>query len=170
MIKICETTKKDIVFVQRLWADGDVMKFVGFPDGLYETDEQMQDWYKWISSERTFVNHYCIFDDDVYCGETFYKIDTEHDNSAALDIKLFAFARGKGIASKALSFAIDEAFKNGAKRVWVDPNPENEKAIALYKKLGFVEKEMPAYLAEENEFVSVYMERENDSSCNNRRY
>lgn len=158
MIKIRETTSEDLAHVQKLWADGDVMKFVGFPDGLHETEEQMQDWYKWISSERPLVNHYCIFDDEVYCGETFYEIDTEHDNNAALDIKLFGFARGKGIAAKALAFAIEEAFKNGAKRVWVDPNPENEKAIALYKRLGFVEKEMPAYLAEKNDMVSVYME------------
>lgn len=158
MIKIRETTKEDICLVQKLWADGDVMKFVGFPEGLHETEEQMQDWYEWISTERPLVNHYCIFDDEVYCGETFYEIDCEHDNSAALDIKLFACARGKGIASKALSFAIEEAFKNGAKRVWVDPNPENEKAITLYKRLGFVEKEMPEYLAEDNEMVSVYME------------
>lgn len=57
-----------------------------------------------------------------------------------------------------MSFAIEEAFKNGAKRVWVDPNPKNEKAIALYKRLGFVEKDMPEYLREDNEFVSIYME------------
>lgn len=158
MIKICETTNEDLAYVQKLWADGDVMKFVGFPDGLHQTEKQMQDWYEWISSERPLVNHYCIFDDEIYCGETFYEIDGEHGNSAALDIKLFGFARGKGIASKALAFAIEEAFKNGAKRVWVDPNPENEKAIALYKRLGFVEKEMPVHLAENNEMVSVYME------------
>lgn len=57
-------------------------------------------------------------------------------------------------------FVIDEAFKNGANRVWVDPNPKNEKAVALYKRLGFVEKEMPAYLKEDNEMMSVYMEIE----------
>ena len=160
MIKIRETTSKDICFVQKLWADGNVMKFVGFPDGLQETEKQMQSWYEWIELGRPFVNHYCIFDDSEYCGETFYEIDVNHDNSAALDIKLFGFARGKGIATKALSFVINEAFKNGANRVWVDPNPKNEKAIALYKRLGFVEKEMPAYLKEDNEMMSVYMEIE----------
>lgn len=160
MFFIRETTREDLANVQSLWADGDVMKFVGFPEGLHLTEEEMQDWYKWISSERPLVNHYSIFEDDIYCGESFYEIDTEHGNSAALDIKLFGFARGKGIAAKALSFAIEEAFKNGAERVWVDPNPENEKAIALYKRLGFIEKAMPAHLKENNEMVSVYMEKE----------
>ncbi len=113
MITIKETTRKEISNVIKLWADGDVMKFVGFPDGLHETEENMNDWYNWILSSRPMVNHYSIFEDAVYCGETFYEINTEH-NSAALDIKLFKFAWGKGIATKALSFAIGEAFKNGA--------------------------------------------------------
>ena len=80
------------------------------------------------------------------------------NNSASLDIKLFRFARGKGIATKALSFAIEEAFKNGAEKVWVDPNPQNIKAIALYERLGFVSKQMPDYLVEENGVTSIYME------------
>ena len=32
MIEIKETNIKDIDNVQRLWADGDVMQFVGFPN------------------------------------------------------------------------------------------------------------------------------------------
>lgn len=48
MLEIKETTIEDIKCVQQLWADGDVMKFVGFPDGLHETDERMQNWLRWI--------------------------------------------------------------------------------------------------------------------------
>ena len=44
MITIRETTQEDLASVQALWADGDVMKFVGFPDGLHQTDEQMRRW------------------------------------------------------------------------------------------------------------------------------
>lgn len=159
MITIQETTKKDLRNVQKLWADGDVMNFVGFPEGLHETDEAMDRWYQRIASARPQKNHYSVFENGVYCGETFFAIDREHENAAALDIKLFAFARGRGIATEALSFAIKEAFKNGACKVWVDPNPENYKAVALYERLGFVRREMPAYLLEEDEEpVSVYME------------
>ena len=122
MIEIKETNIKDIDNVQRLWADGDVMRFVGFPNGLHQTS------------------------------------DEEHQ-SAALDIKLFGFARGRGIATAGLSFAIKEAFRNGAEIVWVDPNPENTKAIALYKRLGFQQKAFPAYLiSEDKEQNSIYME------------
>ena len=158
MIEVRETTAKDLENVRRLWADGNVMRFVGFPDGLQKTTEEMRDWYRWIESGRPVLNHYSIFEDGNYCGESFYEIDAEHQ-SAALDIKLFASARGRGIASAGLSYAIKEAFRNGAGIVWVDPNPENIKAIALYKRLGFQHKAFPGYLiSEDDEQRSVYME------------
>ena len=158
MIEVKETTIIDINNVQKLWADGDVMRFVGFPNGLYQTDEEMQDWFRWIESSRPVLNHYSIFEDGKYCGESFYEIDAEHQ-SAALDIKLFGFARGRGIATAGLSHAIKEAFRNGAEIVWVDPNPENSKAIALYKRLGFQHRGFPEYLVSEDEAPSsIYME------------
>ena len=39
VIEILETCEKDLGDVQRLWADGDVMRFVGFPEGLRQSDE-----------------------------------------------------------------------------------------------------------------------------------
>jgi len=158
VVTIRETTINELTNVKDLWADGDVMKFVGFPDGLHETDEEMNRWLRWISSSRPMVNHYSIFENDIYCGETFYEIDSKHGNSAAMDIKLFSFARGKGIATKALSYAMEEAFRNGAEKVWVDPNPDNGKAIALYERLGFERKPMPEYLKGDERSSSVYME------------
>ena len=159
MITIRETTAADLSSIQALWADGDVMQFVGFPQGLHESDERMANWFARLSSARPTKNHYCIFEDGVYCGETFYSIDVSHGHSAAMDIKLFSFARGRGIATKALDFAIQEAFKNGAKKVWVDPNPDNKKAIALYERLGFERKPFPDYLKGDYDIPSVYMER-----------
>ena len=162
MIEVKETTVKEIDNVRRLWADGDVMRFVGFPDGLCQTDDEMQGWFRWIESTRPVLNHYSIFEDGKYCGESFYEIDTKHQ-SAALDIKLFGFARGRGIATAGLSYAIKEAFRNGAEVVWVDPNSENFKAIALYKRLGFQQKDFPEYLvSEDEEQNSIYMEIHKD--------
>ena len=157
MIIIKETTIEDVKNVQRLWADGDVMRFVGFPDGLHETDENMEKWLNWSISNRPLANCFSIYEDDTYCGETSYKIDTEHHNSASLDIKLFRFARGRGIATKALSHAIEEAFKNGAETVWVDPDPQNEKALALYDRLGFKRKDMPEHVIAMGEDPTAYI-------------
>ena len=159
MIEVKETGITDLDDVRQLWADGDVMRFVGFPDGLRRTEEQMRDWFRWIESNRPALNHYSIFEDGNYCGESFYELDAEH-RSAALDIKLFGFARGRGVAAEGLSFAIKEAFRNGAETVWVDQNPENAKAIALYERLGFRRKDFPDYLADKEEASrSIYMER-----------
>ena len=83
------------------------MRFVGFPNGLHQTSEEMKGWFQWIESNRPVLNHYSIFENGNYCGESFYEIDEEHQ-SAALDIKLFGFARGRGIATAGLSFAIKE--------------------------------------------------------------
>ncbi len=145
MITIKETTMADIKNVQSLWADGDVMRFVGFPEGLHETDEAMQRWLERLEAARPTENHFSIYENGKYCGEAAYGLDKEH-GSAGLDIKLFGFARGRGIATKALSYAIEEAFKNGAETVWVDPNPGNVKAIALYQRLGFQQKDMPQHV------------------------
>ena len=132
MLEIRQTGAEDLETVRRLWADGDVMRYVGFPDGLRQSEEEMRSWFRWIDSNRPEKNHYSIFEDGLYCGEAFYEIDREHDDRAALDIKLFRFARGRGIASKALSYAAKEAFDHGAETVWVDPNPQNEKAVELH--------------------------------------
>lgn len=157
MIEIKEITIEDIQHVQRLWADGDVMRFVGFPDGLHETDESMQRWFQWTVSKRPAVNEFAIFEDGEYCGESSYEIDKEHGNTASLDIKLFSFARGRGIATQALSYAIEEAFRNGAEKVWVDPDPQNVKAIALYERLGFKQKDMPEHVIARGEDPEAYI-------------
>lgn len=154
MVTIKESTEDDIKNIQRLWADGDVMKFIGYPDGLHETEAAVKVWLEVFRASYPKQNHYSIFDDGKYCGETQYRINK--DGRASLDIKLFGFARGRGIATKALSFAIEEAFKNGATVLWVDPHPENVKAIALYEKLGFVKKEMPEEVVALGEDPAVY--------------
>lgn len=150
MLEIRETTLEDLKNIQRLWGDGEVMRFVGFPEGLHETDEDLRAWIERLSAARPRVNHWSVYEDGVYCGETNYSID-EQTRSASLDVKLFAAARGRGIATKALTHAIREAFRNGAETVWVDPAPENARAIALYRRLGFTQKDMPAHVIAQGE-------------------
>ena len=51
MIEIRETGLADLESVRALWADGDVMRFVGFPEGLRKTEEEMRGWLRWIEAK-----------------------------------------------------------------------------------------------------------------------
>lgn len=159
LITIRPTTIEDLKNVQSLWADGDVMQFVGYPDGLQYTYKSILQWLARLDTVRPLENHFCIYNDGKFCGETSYGIDKQ-SNSAWLDIKLFSHARGRGIATHAITHAIQHAFANGALTVWVDPNPNNTKAIVLYKRLGFVQKPMPQHVIAlgEDPKTNIYFE------------
>lgn len=146
MFTVRETTAADLKNMQALWADGSVMNFVGFPQGFQQSDAEMRTWYQWINDNRPLINSFVIFENGIFCGESFYRINEQQQRHAALDIKLFPHARGRGIASRALAYTIKAAFKHGATAVWVDPHPLNTKAIALYQRLGFRQKALPEHL------------------------
>lgn len=165
-IAIVKTSEKDLLNILELWNDGDVMKFVGFPNGLGVTIEGLNRWL--INIDNTeLTEHYSIYHDEFgYCGESFYSVDKEHE-LGMLDIKLFSKARGKGIARYAFEYAIDRAFGTGkCTRVYVDPNRDNEPAWALYRKIGFVETIRPEFL----EPSDVYLELTEDEFNVNRKY
>lgn len=56
--------------------------------------------------------------------------------------------RGKGIATKLISTAINEARKNGAKYLYFSSNPKRVAANRLYKHLGFKKRESNLYRVE----------------------
>jgi len=157
-VTLRETTAADLPNIKSLWNDGDVMKFVGFPDGLGITNDELDSWLVWVIDKRLRC-HYSIYADEVgYCGEAFYDVNPD-TSVASLDIKLLPVARGKGIAKQALSFAIDQAFGvGGAAKCYVDPNLANLKARALYEKLGFKPKPHPPWLATTRGLETIYLE------------
>ncbi len=164
-IRIRETEKRDLKALMDMWNDGEVMKFVGFPNGLGMNEAKMDKWYDWIKSQPD-TRHYAIIDmDKGFCGETFYSYK-DKDAPAVLDIKLMKAARGNHLGNMALSFAIDMLFKNtDATRAYVDPNKENLPAVALYKRLGF-----EAIAKENTEYPdAVYMEIDRESWKETRR-
>lgn len=156
-IYIKATSKEDLLNVQRLWADPEVMLYVGFPNGLHETIEHLENrWLLWVQ-HPPLRQHYSIYADGIgYCGESFYDVDDT--GLACMDIKLLPCARGQGIAFKGLSHALNHVFtQTAAASAYVDPNPENTKAIRLYERLGFRCTDLAAHL-EDPGCPSVYME------------
>ncbi|NLJ80295.1 MAG: GNAT family N-acetyltransferase [Firmicutes bacterium] len=153
-LTIKETEKEDLGNLRALWNDGEVMFFVGFPQGLGITREETEQWLEGAIAKPQRC-HYSIYADQIgFCGEAFYNVD-DH-GLAALDIKLLPKARGKGIAFRALTFAINQAFASGlAERAYVEPHPGNEKARQLYKRLGFKAKPRPDYLEEGQTYLEL---------------
>ncbi|MBU5591237.1 GNAT family N-acetyltransferase [Clostridium sp. MSJ-4] len=154
-ISIKETDENELLNVMNLWNNGEVMFYVGFPNGLNVTMEKLKGWLNGVN-QNEMCRHFSIYAENVgYCGETFYSIDLEHD-LATLDIKLLPAAQGKGIAEYALRYTISQVFENNlATKGYVDPNPQNKKAWKLYEKLGFVSKERPKYLEEGETYLEI---------------
>jgi RimJ/RimL family protein N-acetyltransferase len=153
-IRIQESSVADLANIMSLWNNGEVMYYVGFPQGLGTTVEKLREWLPWAMAKPNRC-HYSIYHRELgYCGETFYNVDSW--GTAAMDIKLLPHTRGRGIARRALSFAIDKAFtQGGAQRVFVDPHPDNRPAWRLYAKLGFISKERPDYLGEGETYLEI---------------
>lgn len=87
MIKIKETSKEDLINIMSLWNNGEVMSYVGYPNGFGITLQKLRDWLPWAISKPNRC-HYSIYHDEIgYCGETFYHVDEIH-RMASLDIKL----------------------------------------------------------------------------------
>ena len=150
------TGKDDLPGVQKLWANPQVMSFVGFPEGLHETMEHLEyKWLPWVQNPP-LRQHWSVYENGRHCGESFYDVD--ETGLACVDIKLMPEARGRGLGFFALSHAIHTAFhEGGAGRVYVDPDPRNQKALALYGSLGFLPADRPAHL-EQWDVPVVYLE------------
>ena len=91
MLEIRQTSKGDLKNIQELWVDKEVMVHVGIPDGIDESYDNMNKWLYSVVSNRPKSNHYSIYEDNKYCGEVLYYIDTMHRNIAELGIKLYKF-------------------------------------------------------------------------------
>lgn len=151
------TSKEDLLNVQHLWATPEVMCYIGFPEGLHETLQSLeQEWLPWVQNPP-LRQHYCIYADGIgYCGESFYDVDEW--GLACMDIKLLPIARGKGIAFTGLAHALNQAFTFGnARSAYVDPDPNNKKALSLYERLGFKQTQRAAHL-EDPGCPYIYME------------
>ena len=113
------------------------MRWVGFPDGLHYSDEEMRRWLAWIEKSRDRL-HFVVLDGEAgFLGELFYDVDRA-TRRAALDVKLLPAARGRGIATAALRWLVDLVFESepDVELVWTEPWPENEAAQRLYARCG----------------------------------
>lgn len=146
-LTIRETTANDLPELGRLWNDGRVMQWVGFPDGLGYDEEALRAWFRRLRSSR-HEHHFVMRDSDLgFCGELFYRVDSDH-RRAELDVKLVPEAQGRGIATVGFSRLIELVFERepGVDTVWTEPTAENHASRALYARCGLAEAHRPSDL------------------------
>lgn len=144
-VVIRSTTENNLTDIMHLWNNGEVMKWVGFPDGLGYSLQDMRKWYERLLStpER---HHFLVQAEQVgFCGEVFYAVDGEY-NRAGLDIKFMPGAQGRGLATDALKTLIRHVFEQEPEvnAVWVEPSEVNTAARDLYTRCSLTPKPRPA--------------------------
>lgn len=87
--------------------------------------------------ENQGYTYFAVRDNGELCGYIGGKPE-EDDRFFLSKLYLHKNSRGRGIASLMLAKVFDEARKTGKKRVYLTVNKHNDRAIAVYKKTGFV--------------------------------
>lgn len=142
---IIKTTKEeDLKYFQLLWNNREVMKWVGYPEGLNVTIDKLKKWLEKINKSSMRKSFVVFQADNSFCGELFYEIDKKHQR-AGLDIKFLPEAQGKGLGTESLKLLIKYIFENeiDVKYVWTEPSPKNNHARKVYEHCGLKEKSRP---------------------------
>jgi RimJ/RimL family protein N-acetyltransferase len=144
-VTIRRTNESDLPNIKKLWNDGRVMKWVGFPGGLGYDDEKLKVWFERLQAD-SHRHHFVVHAPEIgFCGEVYYEVDKAH-RRAALDIKFVPEAQGHGLATDAFKKLIKLVFESEPEvdAVWTDPYEENAASQKLYARCGLKPKPRPA--------------------------
>ncbi len=132
--QLLPVTPADLPFLQELWNQGEVMQYVGFPDGLGMTEAKMARW--WEECQQWTATHLIVKDDQGRAiGESGWGF---MGIPGILDIKLAQTHWGQGFASDVLDALLGHIFgQTRIDQVIVTPHPENQAARVLYRRFGF---------------------------------
>ena len=144
MISFRKATKKDVPIILKWWNDGNVMKDVGFPQGLDLTHDEVVQSIKGYQ-EQAQANFFVILDEDKkVIGEFCFKVIRE--KVATFDIKVGEINnQGKGYGRQSVLQGIEYIKRiETINLIEIEVSPENSRAISLYQSIGFHEvKRLP---------------------------
>ncbi len=155
-VRLRPTGEEDYPFLKRLWNDGRVMKWVGFPHGVGYTDASLK---KRLNRRRAGAGfHHFIVHDEHHrpIGEVQYDYAPEK-RRASLDVKFIPSAQGRGYATEALTLIIDLAFcaEPELEEVYTEPRPGNIAAQKLYTRCGLCPKARPPDLVSNESYWAL---------------
>jgi RimJ/RimL family protein N-acetyltransferase len=106
-----------------------------------------EEFFRWFGTGATGPRPVaCVWVDDRLVGWVDYDLDPEHDwlrpGEVNVGYYLFATARGKGYASRAVELLLEHLGRDTEHTVaTLLIHPENERSLALARRLGFVQKD-----------------------------
>jgi len=138
------TGPEDLPDLMALWNDGEVMRWVGYPEGLGYDAADATAWWRAVSGDPDSHHFVIRRGEGGFCGEAYYRVERSA-RRAALDIKLCTRAQGRGIATTALGMLIGRVFaaEPDVDAVWVEPSPANLAARRLYERCGLQPRPRP---------------------------
>jgi len=148
-VSLHPTGEADLPDLIRLWNDGRVMRWVGFPRGLGYDLPKMREWLRRLQADGLRHHFVVRTPQGAFCGEVYYAVDREH-RRAGLDIKLLPRVQGRGIASTALQQLIELVFtaEKDIDAVWTEPSGKNQAARNLYGRCGLKPAARPRDMGE----------------------
>ena len=154
-VRLRLTRLEDLEFLQKLWNDGEVMRFVGFPQGMGIDERGMREWFRRLEERRgRDREHWIVEAEGEPIGEAYYRATDEYcgyraSGMAEVDLKLAPEFWGRGYGSDALRTLALHLFEKGFAVLVVSPNLQNKAALRLYARMGFEPKHR--FRAEETE-------------------
>lgn len=155
--------EKDANLFYRLWTDGDVMKFVGFPKGLKVTEEEIRESI--LKQDKTAYDKKLVIElKDT--GQAIGECKLGRPNKEGIcetDVKLFPTFQGKGYGKEVKKGLVDYLFTHtDCTGIKATPNKLNlasqkmQEAVGA-KKVGEALYKFPEHMREYTVDLSFYI-------------
>lgn len=137
-VYLSELKKEELPKLLELYEDEAFMDDFGYIEGVVQTYESLCTWYEELQSTEGEV-FYSIYESKSQEWIGFISLmDIDKEVSEGwLVIGLIKSKREKGLGQAAMICLIQEAFDNGIEMIRLSVLSHNERAIRLYKRLGF---------------------------------
>ena len=134
MIRVGELTKEAVLTFGE-WGAHESPLFFDYNYGSFDELAYLE-WYR--TRNALFRHYYGIYKDDRFIGFVAEKCKNPITKSAVLGLVLDPNMLSKGYGGEALSIFLRDFFHRGMRTMKLSVSAHNARALALYKKLGFV--------------------------------